>query len=379
MDRQTNKNNRFSVYVFITVLAGLVFAGDVLNAAGITFFPGPDAAYAPEIKAVVARNTPVAIIPDAKNATIYFTTDGSAPTIASMKYTGPVIITSDTTIKAAAMKSGGALYPYSSMRYSVYSSPYDISSIISEPSLSADFTIRDSQLATEPAKKDWYRKSAYSIPHIFWGPKAKQFPGIGNRDDADAQWMRRRIIAAAARYINAQYQYHRLIMWDPSQAWPMNPILPVRLGHQSQGTDCSSFTSWVYNFAFGIEFSGYIAKQARMSTVKMPDGSTSKVETISGKLFKPDFNKLTSKLKTGDLIFSKKSGKGGKPDHVAIWIGKDAKTGDWLIIDSHDTITDSMDASGGFIPTGVQIRAFRENSWYYKGFIKSVRIIKDVN
>lgn len=364
-------------FIFILIAVNFIFNGIAWGTGAITFSPSPDTVYASGNKAVVSRNTPVAINTDMKTATIYYTTDGSIPTAAGMKYTSPIIITSDTTIKAMAYREGKATSPLSTISYIVYTSPYDISFIILDSSLSADFIERDGSLETKPARKDWYKKRSFSVRNRYWGPKTKQFPDIKNPQPADKEWLRRRIIAVAARYINAQYQYHYLISWDPPQSWPMNPLLSVRLGHQSQGTDSSNFASWVYNFGLGVEFTGYIVKQAKMSSVRMPDGSSAKVRTIKGKLFKPEFNKLTSRLKMGDLIYISSGKDKDTADHVAIWIGKDPKTGEWLVIDSYDTVSDMADSAGNYIPTGVQIRAFRENSWYYKGFIAALRIIPD--
>jgi hypothetical protein len=364
-------------FIFILTAVNFIFSGIAWGTGAITFSPPPDEVYASGNKAVVSRNTTVAIKTDIRNATVYYTTDGSIPTAAGMKYTTPIIITSDTTIKAVAYKEGKGTSPLSTISYTVYSSPYDISSIISDPSLSADFIERDASLETKPARKDWYKKRAFSVRSRFWGPKAKQFPDIKNPQPADNEWLRRRIIAVAARYINAQYQYHYLISWDPPQSWSMNPLLPVRLGHQSQGTDSSNFASWVYNFGLGVELTGYIVKQAKTSSVRMPDGSSAKVKTIKGKLFKPEFSKLTGRLKMGDLIYISTDKDKNTADHVAIWIGKDPETGEWLVIDCYDTVSDMADSAGNYIPTGVQIRAFRENSWYYKGFITALRIIPD--
>jgi hypothetical protein len=376
MRRHLNENMHVLGFVFSLIAVNLIFSGVAWSSGGIIFSPPSDSVYTTGNKAVISRNTPIAISTDIKNATIYYTTDGSIPTTAAMKYTGPITITTDTTIKVSAYRDGTEIGPFSAINYIVYSSPYDISPITSEPSLSIDFIGRDALLETMPGSKDWYKRRLYSIQNRYWGPKANQFPGIKNPKSTDPAWLRRLIIAVAARYINTQYQHHYLIKWDPPQTWPMNPVLPVRLGHQSQGTDSSNFTSWVYNFGLGVEFTGFMVKQARMSSVRMADCYSVKVKTITGKLFKPDFNKLTGKLKMGDLIYIS-SGKEETADHVVIWIGKDPQTGEWLVIDSYDMVSNSIDSAGNYIPTGVQIRAFRKNSWYYKGFITALRIIQD--
>jgi cell wall-associated NlpC family hydrolase len=371
--------DKFALPSYILILGALFFilAGDALALAGIIFQPKADTIYAPANKAVVSRNTTVAVNTDIKNAMIFYTTDGSAPTASSTRYTGPIRITRDTTIRAMAFRDGIGMNPISTMNYIVYSSAYDISPVISDASLSMDFVQRDDSLETSPARKDWYRKKLFPVQNSSWGPKAKQYPEVANYRLRDPEWLRKRIIAVAARYINTQFQHHNLIAWAPPQSWPMNPVLPVRLGHQSQGTDSSNFTSWVYNFGLGIEFTGYIEKQSRMTSVKMPDGSSSKVKAVTGRLFRPDFKKLISRLKMGDLIYIS-SGKGRQTaDHVVIWIGNDQKTGEWLVIDSLDQVFNSKDSTGSYIPSGVQIRAFRENSWYYEGFVTALRIIKD--
>lgn len=56
-------------------------------------------------------------ITSADGAAIYYTTDGSAPTTASAKYTGTITITSTTTIKAIAVKDGLADSQVSSATY----------------------------------------------------------------------------------------------------------------------------------------------------------------------------------------------------------------------------------------------------------------------
>jgi hypothetical protein len=65
--------------------------------AAPAFSPGPGTYYTPQI----------VIMTDASSgATIYYTTDGSTPTSASPKYTGPITIASTTTLQAVASANG---------------------------------------------------------------------------------------------------------------------------------------------------------------------------------------------------------------------------------------------------------------------------------
>src|SRR5207247_1253456 len=52
-------------------------------------------------------------------ATIYYTTDGSTPTTASSAYTGPVPLTTTTTLKAMAAASGMANSSVTSATYTI--------------------------------------------------------------------------------------------------------------------------------------------------------------------------------------------------------------------------------------------------------------------
>lgn len=52
-------------------------------------------------------------------ATIYYTTDGSAPTTASSVYTSPIVISSTSTIKAFAKKAGSVDSPVATANYTI--------------------------------------------------------------------------------------------------------------------------------------------------------------------------------------------------------------------------------------------------------------------
>jgi chitinase len=60
------------------------------------------------------------IIWDASKASvIYFTTDGSAPTVNSQRYTGPITISTTTTLKAMAVTPSAAQSPTAKGNYVV--------------------------------------------------------------------------------------------------------------------------------------------------------------------------------------------------------------------------------------------------------------------
>jgi type II secretory pathway pseudopilin PulG len=62
---------------------------------------------------------PVTITDATKDAVIYFTTDGSTPTLKSQRYTGPISMSATTTLKAMAIAPFLAKSPTKKGKYAV--------------------------------------------------------------------------------------------------------------------------------------------------------------------------------------------------------------------------------------------------------------------
>ena len=127
-----------------------------------------------------------------------------------------------------------------------------------QASLLQDYQKRVAMLQTDLPLEYWYTDPSIQK----WGPLAKKYP---NSDDLVSalpkgtniqQWKRDRVVAVAKTYINLPYRHHHIPAW--------NPQVPNGEGLTGPGLDCSNFTSWVYNFGFGIMLNSDVVKQAQM-------------------------------------------------------------------------------------------------------------------
>lgn len=85
--------------------------------------------------AKVEYGAKITLSTDTSNATIYYTTDGTVPTIYSNKYTGAITLTKDATIKAIAVRNGYVNSSTSTYKYYV-KSKVSFSDISDYPGLS---------------------------------------------------------------------------------------------------------------------------------------------------------------------------------------------------------------------------------------------------
>lgn len=223
------------------------------------------------------------------------------------------------------------------------------------------------QLSSVPFSQ-WYSpqvKSRYGA----WGPPFVHQPPPQGIDSRPSEWKRQRVIAAALRYVGVTYQHHHLPDWDPPADWPWKE---VKSGRNGKGVDCSNFTAFIYNQTMGLKPSGAIGDQAEELNIPYNNGKTLQAQKIQRPATLAEFNK---QLKTGDLLFIKGSPSSSAITHVVFWVGPigQSPAGEALILDS--TGEGRKDCRGQVIPDGVQLRAFTENSWYFKSAAHALRMI----
>jgi hypothetical protein len=161
-----------------------------------------------------------------------------------------------------------------------------------DPSVTADFALRDRMPQSMSPKRDWYLPGRYDS----WGPRARRFPPPAIPVDCDSvAWQRARVVAVARKYIGLPYQHHHIPGWSPAEG---------------PGLDCSNFTSWVYNYGLGVHINSDVSKQAQNI-----DGVARRL--ADNEPFAP-----------GDLLFILKQDR-SKVSHVVIFIDEQN------IIDAH--------------------------------------------
>jgi cell wall-associated NlpC family hydrolase len=253
-----------------------------------------------------------------------------------------------------------------------YPSPYTVKFTFPPNELTDDFRkgLRgDPREESTTTYADWYSAKVRETNGA-WGPPARHYPPPQGLERRSLEWKQERVIAAGLQFRGCGYQHHHIPDWDPPADWPWKQ---TRDGHNGKGIDCSNFTSFAYNFGLGIKLTSDVKAQAELREIAGPDKKTSlRPERIE----KPKtFKGFVDTLRTGDLVFIRH--RDAKDiSHVVLWVGQIGQSPDKapLVLDSHGEGV--KDSNGAVIPDGVQLRPFRENSWYFQSASHVLRILR---
>jgi hypothetical protein len=254
----------------------------------------------------------------------------------------------------------------------VYRSPYRVEFTLPRVELIGDLerTERgDHRIEAEIPFREWYTHGTLERWHA-WGPHAREYPPVPGLESWSAERKRERVIALALRFQGYAYQHHHIPDWNPPPRWPWKPTCA---GSNSKGVDCSNLTGFVYNLGFGVRLNTDVNIQAEERSARGPgQGRATRLHLVE---LPSSYEEKIKVLRTGDLVYIRN--RSGKISHVVIWVGPIGRSPDGtpLIIDSHGE--DVRDSNGEAIPCGVQLRPFRENSWYNQSASHALRIFQD--
>lgn len=235
--------------------------------------------------------------------------------------------------------------------------------------------------------------------------------GVDATDNLVEQFQQR-LISTALTSMAINYQHHYSPLWYSALSWtneqtptPQLSYLTTPEGRQTQGLDCSNFSSWNYNLAFGMRLDSSVSEQAQITSVDV-DWLTGESTTLQADVVKTAkdiyrdpsgasrskdqvISYLNSILEPGDLLYIAGTAVDKDPDaatpaeakHVITWLNDNASSdplrfvelvGDpspkkAFIIDS--TGSESSNELGQSYPNGVQIRQFDEQAWYVNNVI----------
>ncbi len=202
-----------------------------------------------------------------------------------------------------------------------------------DSTLTGDFASRDA--LPESTAPDWQTTATAGT----WGPRAAPLPVVNVPTVCDAlSWRQQRVLAVIDKYVNLDLNYchHHIPGWlPPDDSDQPHPKFRVSTGENMtctanrtdasgnivwQGVDCSDFTSWVYNYAFGIPAGGAvmptgIGQQACdlgvAPGVALDYNRTNIAEVIAA-----------GKLQPGDLLYIMGGGTSVQITHVILWTGQ---------------------------------------------------------
>jgi hypothetical protein len=203
-----------------------------------------------------------------------------------------------------------------------------------------------------------------------WGPKPRTYPPVPALDERPVDWKRERVIATAARLLGYGYQHHHVPDWDPPANWPWKHCC---MGRNGKGVDCSNFTSFVYNQGFGIRMTAEVVRQSELKTAIETGVERIRVARVE---LPADYANRDQSLRSGDLVYIR-GREDGPITHVVIWVGAAGRSpsGVPLVLDSHGP--DVKDDERRPIPCGIQLRPFRQHSWYDRCASHAHRVFHD--
>lgn len=187
-----------------------------------------------------------------------------------------------------------------------------------------DFARRDKLPQSSVAPEDWCDAADSNGG---WGPPRAVYAAAPSSpaDVDERHWLQARLIAAALKHQGLPYNHHHIPAFDGTTcAKPWTP----------RGLDCSNFTSWILDYAFGLQVTSAIQAQAADDAAGpiVPSGAP---------------------LQPGDLLYIRGAPADGPITHVVIYLDASHR------ID--ETISGDLD--------GVFIRSWgREGWWPYNSF-----------
>jgi hypothetical protein len=261
--------------------------------------------------------------------------------------------------------------PTASSQETAYRSPYGVAFTFPMAELVGDLegTERgDWRLEAKVPFPQWYSRRTLDRWHA-WGPPARDYPPPPGLDRWSIERRRERVVAVAMRYRGYAYQHHHIPDWNPPSGWPW---IETCAGTNGKGVDCSNLTGFVYNLGFGLRLSTDVHVQAEERVARTAGGELRRLHYLE---LPSSYDERRRALRTGDLVYIRN--RGGRISHVVIWVGSIGRSAEGvpLVIDSHgDGVRDS---EGHPIPCGVQLRPFREGSWYDRSASHALRVLTD--
>jgi cell wall-associated NlpC family hydrolase len=279
-----------------------------------------------------------------------------------------------------------AQLPGQSAQQAAYVSPYQFAASVTDPALTPDFREEPKALTnwrnwSETPYRDWHDFRVIERLHSTWGPYYINFRAPAGVLARPADWLQKRIIAAASVVRNtAPYGHHHMAQWSV----PDEPRWTEHRYEPGYGFDCSDFTHFAYSYGLGIQLKTGIREQADLTRapIHFADGATGEVR--AHRLFDVQngytktYADLVKQLQPGDLLYIRSNAALTHPiSHVIMWIGNLAHdtTGQdkYLVMDSHGAVV--KDSRGALIPSGPELRPFREDSYYFRSFDHVVRYV----